>query len=394
MPNEERLDPVLERYYNRFNKFNSKVLKELGETIKRFDGLTPSEAHQLAQELKYSTKIDELMKELAELSGKSVEDLDVFLDRVAQENVEFAEQYYQIKGKEFIPYEENETLKRYVESIKKETNETFENLSKTRNIGFTFKDKRTGEVFFKPFEKAYRDIIDEAVNNVAMGVEDYQSAMRSTIRQLADSGVKIHEESVTYKSGYNRRIDSSVRQSVLTGVRKTNIGIQEQIGEELGADGVEISGHFPCADDHLFINGQQFSKKEFERINSNLDRPVGEYNCRHFVFSIILGVNLPNYNQRQLDYMRRMSQEKIEYDGKTYTRYQATQVQRQLETEIRRQKDRQIIARASNDKQEIEKAQSKISILTRKYNELSKEADIPTYKNRMIVSGYQRVSTK
>lgn len=393
MKDDKKLDPVLERFYNRYNKYNSKVLKRLGWTIKQFDGLTPSEAHKLAQELKYSTDIDELLNELSEISGKSIKDVNEFLDRAAQENVELAEQYYKIKDKKYIPYEENDTLKRYVNSIKKETDNTFKNISKTQNIGFTFKDDK-GNVYFKPFKRAYIDLIDEAVNNVAMGVEDYQSAMRNTIRQLADSGVKIHEESTTYPSGYNRRIDSSVRQNVLTGVRKVNIGIQEQIGEELGADGVEISAHSPCAEDHLFINGQQFSKKEFQKINGDLERPVGEYNCRHFVFSIILGVNQPSYTKRQLANMQNMSLEKIEYDGKTYTRYEATQVQRQLETEIRRQKDRQIIARSSNNVDEISKAQNKISILTRKYNELSNVADIPTYKNRMSVSGYRKVSTK
>lgn len=393
MNDEERLDAVLERFYNRFNKYNTKVLKKLGEAIKQFDGLTPSEAHKLAQELRYSTEIDQLLNELSMLSGKSLQEIDELLDKVAKENVGFAEAYYEVKGKEFIPYEDNIQLKRYVETIKKETNETFKNLSKTRNIGFTFKDG-TDNTIFKPMKKAYRDLIDEAVYNVTSGVTDYQSAMRNTIKQLADSGIKVHEASNTYKSGYNRRIDSSVRQNVLEGIRRVNIGVQERVGEELGADGVEISAHSPCAEDHLFINGRQFSKKEFEKINSNLERPVGMYNCRHFVFSIILGVNKPSFTGNQLRKIREDSLREVEYEGKKYTAYQATQVQRKLETEIRKQKDRQIIARSSGDKDEIANAQQKISQLTSKYNDFSQKAGLDTYKNRLVVSGYKRVSTK
>lgn len=393
MNDEKRLDAVLERFYNRFNRYNTKVLKKLGEAIKQFDGLTPSEAHKLAQELRYSTEIDQLLNELSMLSGKSLQEIDELLDKVAKENVGFAEAYYEVKGKEFIPYDENKQLKRYVETIKKETGETFKNLSKTRNIGFTFKDSN-GRTIFKPMKKAYRDLIDEAVYNVTSGVTDYQSAMRNTIKQLADSGIKVHEASNTYKSGYNRRIDSSVRQNVLEGIRRVNIGVQERVGEELGSDGVEISAHSPCAEDHLYINGRQFSKKEFEKINSNLERPVGMYNCRHFVFSIILGVSRPSFTGNQLRKIREDSLREVEYEGKKYTAYQATQVQRKLETEIRRQKDRQIIARSSGDKTEIANAQQKISQLTSKYNDFSQKAGLDTYKNRLVVSGYKRVSTK
>lgn len=393
MNDEKRLNAVLERFYNRFNKYNTKVLKKLGEAIKQFDGLTPSEAHKLAQELKYSTEIDQLLNELSRLSGKSVQEIDELLDKVAKENVGFAEAYYEVKGKEFIPYEDNIQLKRYVETIKKETKGTFKALSKSKQIGFTLR-LPNGELAYKPLKDTFNDLLDEAVYNVTSGVTDYQSAMRNTIKQLADSGIKVHEASNTYKSGYNRRIDSSVRQNVLEGIRKVNIGVQERVGEELGADGVEVSAHSPCAEDHLFINGRQFSKKEFEKINSNLERPVGEYNCRHFVFSIILGVNKPSFTGNQLRKIREDSLREVEYEGKKYTAYEATQVQRKLETEIRRQKDRQIIARSSGDKTEIANAQQKISQLTSKYNDFSQKAGLDTYKNRLVVSGYKRVSTK
>jgi len=393
MIDEKKLDLILERFYNRFNKYNTKVLRKLGEVIKQFEGLTPSQAHVLAQELKYSTNVNELLKELSQISEKSIKDIEDLFEYVANENVEVAEQYYRVAEKRYVPFKENDALRRLVYSIERETNSLFTNLSRSQNIGFSLRDKN-GNMYYKPLRDVYNDLIDEAVYNVSIGVKDYQSAMRNVIRQLADSGVKIHEEKVAYESGYNRRIDSSVRQNVLTGIRKINIGVQEQVGYELGANGVEISAHSPCADDHLFINGQQFSRKEFEKINSNLERPVGEYNCRHFVFSIILGVNKPSFTKRQLEEMRRESLSKVEYEGKTYTKYEATQVQRKLETAIRKQKDRQIVARASGDKEEVGKAQLKISQLTNKYNDFSKKAGLDTYKNRMSVSGYRRVKVK
>ena len=393
MKDNEKLDLILERFYQRFNKYNTKVLKKIGEAIKQIGEVSPSKAYQLGQQLKYGVELDNLLNELSRISGQSILDVKKLFDRVAEENVDFAEKYYKAKDKEFIEYKDNKPLQRYVKTIKKETYGTFKNLSKSQSVGFTFKDKNNNTVF-KPFKRAYRDLIDEAVYNVTTGIKDYQSAMRNTINDIADSGVKIHESSVKYKSGYNRRIDSSVRQNILEGVRQVNLGVQERIGDEIGADGVEISVHFPCAEDHLDIQGRQYTKKAFEKMNANLDRPIGTYNCRHFIFSIVMGVDEQQYSDNALFKMRRRNNETVEYEGKTYNKYEATQLQRKLETAIRKQKDRQIIARASDDKEAIAMAQQKISQLTQKYNDFSKMADLPTYKNRLSVTGYRRVNTK
>lgn len=391
MKDDKKLELLLERFYNRFNQYNTKVLEKLGEAIKKFDGVSPSTAHKIAQELKYGADIDDLITELSELSGKSIKDIEEAFDIVAEENVAFAEVYAKAKNMEFVDYKDNKQLKRLVKGIAGETNATFKNLSKTRAIGFVLKDEK-GKKTFKNLKDTYRDLIDEAVFNVETGVTDYQSAMRGVINQLADSGVKIHEEKVGYPSGYNRRIDSSVRQNVLTGVRQVNLEVQKQVGRDFGADGVEISAHSPCAEDHLFLQGKQFSNAEFKKLNASLERPIGEYNCRHFVFSIVLGVNQPSYSNKMLNKMNRESQSIIEYEGKKYTTYEATQVQRKLETAIRKEKDRQIIARASGDKDGVGIAQKNITTLTYKYNDFSKNAGLDTYKNRLTVSGYHRVS--
>lgn len=394
MQDEQKLDKILEKFYIRFNKYNTKILEELGNTIKLFDGLTPSEAHKLGQELKYSNNINDLLKELSRLSGKSIKDINTLLDEVAKENVGFAEAYGEVKN-----FEKSKRVQRYVDTIKKETNSTFKDLSKSKNLGFSYKDKN-GKMIFKPLKKVYTDLIDEAVYNVSSGVVNYQDAMRNTIKQLADSGIKVHRDKTTYETGYTRRIDSSVRQAVLTGVRNINLGVQQMVGEEFGADGLEISAHFLCADDHLDIQGQQYKAKKGEtleqlmdRINSGLERPIGELNCKHFAFSIIVGVNLPAYTKKQLKEYKEYSQAKIEYNGKEYTRYDASQVQRRFETEIRKQKDRQIMARASGNKEEISDAQKRISQLTKEYNKFSKVADLSTYKNRLSVSGYHRLKS-
>ena len=391
MKDDKKLELLLEKFYNRFNQYNTKVLEKLGEAIKKFDGVSPSMAHKIAQELKYGTDINDLMAELSRLSGKSIKDIEEAFDIVAEENVAFAEVYAKAKNMEFVDYKNNEQLQRLVKGIAGETNATFKNISKTRAIGFVLKDKN-GNKIFKDLKKTYIDLIDEAVFNVETGVSDYQSAMRGVIKQLADSGVKIHEEKVGYPSGYNRRIDSSVRQNVLTGVRKVNITTQKIVGRQFGANAIELSLTFPCADDHAPYEGKIYTHKEFENIQSSLDRPFFQWNCRHFGFQVIKGISQPQYTQKYLDQKHAQEHEEFYFEGKKINQVEANDLMRKIETSIRRNKDAQIIGRSAGNKEIVANSQQNITALTNKYNELSKVSNLPTYKNRLVVSGYRRVN--
>lgn len=391
MKDDKKLELLLEKFYNRFNQYNTKVLEKLGEAIKKFDGVSPSMAHKIAQELKYGTDINDLMAELSQLSGKSIKDIEEAFDIVAEENVAFAEVYAKAKNMEFVDYKNNEQLQRLVKGIAGETNATFKNISKTRAIGFVLKDKN-GNKIFKDLKKTYIDLIDEAVFNVETGVSDYQSAMRGVIKQLADSGVKIHEEKVGYPSGYNRRIDSSVRQNVLTGVRKVNITTQKIVGRQFGANAIELSLTFPCADDHAPYEGKIYTHKEFENIQSSLDRPFFQWNCRHFGFQVVKGISQPQYTQKYLDQKHAQEHEEFYFEGKKINQVEANDLMRKIETSIRRNKDAQIIGRSAGNKEIVANSQQNITALTHKYNELSKVSNLPTYKNRLVVSGYRRVN--
>ena len=387
-----------ERFYSRFEALNSEILQKFGKTISKFEGLTPSEAHILAQQMKNGREIDKIMEDLEKASQLSRKDLEELLEIAAEENIEFDNVYYEAKGMDKVSYKDSKQFQDIVKSVEKTTQGVFANLSSTTAIKLL---KDNGEGYLKGIREAYEDVIDRCVLAVSTGQNNYQKAMYDTIKQLANSGVrKIYYDNVgkkrpdgtIIKYPYSRRLDSSVRQNILDGVRQVNIGIQEQVGKEFGADGVEVSHHVNCAPDHIHIDGQQFSKKKFEKINNNLTRPVASMNCRHFVFSIILGVSSPLYTKKQLEQDRKKNEKGFEYEGKKYTLYEGEQLQRKIELAVRQQKDLQIIAKASNDKDTISKSQSNITQLTQKYKELSKISGLPTKMDRMRVVGYKRTN--
>ena len=378
-----------ERFYTRFEALNSEILQKFGKTISKFEGLTPSEAHILAQQMKNGREIDKIMEDLEKASQLSRKDLEELLEIAAEENIEFANVYYEAKGMDKVSYKDSKQFQDIVKSVEKTTQGVFTNLSSTTAIKLL---KDNGEGYLKGIREAYEDVIDRCVLAVSTGQNNYQKAMYDTIKQLSSSGVKKIFYDNEGKRAYARRLDSSVRQNILEGVRQVNIGVQEQVGKEFGADGVEVSHHVNCAPDHIHIDGKQFSKKQFEKINNNLTRPVASMNCRHFVFSIVLGVSSPLYTKKQLEEDRKNNEKGFEYEGKHYTLYEGEQLQRKIELAVRQQKDLQIIAKASNDKDTISKSQSNITQLTQKYKELSKISGLPTKMDRMRVVGYQRVN--
>lgn len=387
MIKEEKIDLVIERFTNRFSSYNTAVLRTLGKAIKEFDGVNVSQAHIIARRLKMGEDLDKLTYELAEISEKSQEEILELFDEIAKDNLEFAEIYYKARNLEFKDYANNYALRNYVLSVADITKGSFKNLSRT--TGFLLRDNQ-GNKIFNSLRQTYVKVIDEAVYAVSTGQEDYQSAMYKTIKQLANSGVK----KVDYDSGYSRRLDSSVRQAILDGTNTIFQGIQDRIGDEIGSDGVEITAHFDCAEDHLPYQGRQFTDKQFARLQGDLERPIGEYNCRHRAYPIIIGVSRPSYSKKELKNIVKRNKETKEYEGKTYTTYEATQMQRKLETAIRQQKDYQIIAKESGNKKAISEAQSNITALTNKYKDFSDKMGIDTKMNRLRVSGYKRTSVK
>lgn len=68
-----------------------------------------------------------------------------------------------------------------------------------------------------------------------------------------------------------------------------------------------------------------------------------------------------------------------------------TQLQRRIELNIRKAKDTQILARASGDNELVQESQTRISLLTKKYDKLCKESGLQPKKIRMQVAGYKRI---
>lgn len=397
MLSEDTLERLTERLVDRVESLNTYFIKKIGNQIKTIGTITPSQLNELLQSVQYGNDINEIMNKIAEITDMNVKDIYKIFEEVAKKNQLFSKKFYDYKKIKFIPYEENKILQNQVMSIAKATANEYVNMSKT----FAYMRKNaSGIKEYTSLSEIYQKITDEAILSVAQGRESYQMAMQKAMREMTTNGLRI----VDYSTGYSRRADSSVRINVMDGIRRLNREVQEQFGKEFEADGIEVSHHKYAAPDHIdTIDGRQFSKngevivdgvkyKDYNTINDSLVRHVGELNCYHFPFQIVLGVSKPLHTKEELKADKEENEKGFDFEGNHYTMYEGTQLQRQIETKIRQYKDRQIGAKAVNDTDEVYHCQEKIRQLTDKYYDLHIVSGLPTKIDRLRVDGYRTIS--
>lgn len=388
MLSESALERLAERLVNRIEELNAYYIEKLGKQITTIGRVMPSQVRELFQTVQYGADIDDIMNKIAEITDLNVQDIYDIFEEVAKQNQEFAKQFYEYKNIRFIPYEQNQELQRQVRALAKITADEYINISQTMAYA-VYND--SGKRVFTDLSRTYQEITDRAILSISQGRESFDTTMKKTMRDLTENGLR----TVDYASGYSRRLDSSVRMNIMDGVRRLNREIQTQFGEEFGSDGIEVSHHENPAPDHEdTVDGRQFSNEEFESVNNSLDRHVGELNCYHMIYSIILGVSQPLYSKEALEEGKKHNHDGFEFEDTHYTMYEGTQLQRQIETKIRQYKDRQIGAKAIDDMEEVGKCQQKIEQLTQKYNDLSKVSGLKMKVERLRVEGYRKVKVE
>lgn len=398
MLSHEVQERLAERLVQRIEEGNTYIFKKIGNAIKVMGTLNSTQAYQIGQILKYGGSYEDIARQIAKASGKNVQEIYKIFEEVAKTNKQFAKQFYEYRGMDYIPYNKDFALRNQVLSIANATANTYLNIARTSGIGLMF-ENLDGQMMFKPLQQSYYEIIDRAIIAISQGKDTYYNEMRRIMKQMGHNGVLL------YENGNTRRLDSAVRMNILDGLRELNKETNRRFGNLYGADGIEITVHENPAPDHADIQGRQFSLEEYEKLEDGLvakdykgieydgtdKRKIGQYNCYHDELRIILGVSKPEYTDEQLKEIQKRNEEGFVYEGKHYTMYEGTQLQRRLELEIRKNKDTQILSREAGDDELAKASQLKINELSDKYNELCIASKLSPKKQRMSVSGYRRI---
>lgn len=423
MIDEKLIDLVIERLITRIEDTNTYILQDIGKSIKQIRDITPTKRQQLINILKYGDNYQNILNKISKMTNLNIKDVEEIFLEASKKNYEFAEQFYKARNITPVPFKENARLITQATAIARVIQKDLYSFTRENVLGYSIRDL-DGNIQFYGLRDTYNRVLEEALVNISQGKETFDQSMARIMKEIGGSGLK----KIDYESGRSMRLDSAVRMHLHDGLRTLFNQNQELFGEEFNYNGIEVTHHQNSAPDHIdTIDGKQFVlvdkvqeqinngieteiKQEdirgnqvrangkwyddFNAVNNSLERQVSTLNCRHRVFSIVVGVSKPEYTQKQLDEDKKKNIDGFNLDGKHYSLYEGEQLLRKIELELRKSKDVQIMGRASGNKQIVEEAQTRITQLTNKYRDVLKASGLKSKLERARVSSYKRINIK
>ena len=381
----ELLDALPEELAKLYRGLEDTLLDEICSRLKAADQLNEVTVQDIRALRSHGIDLKEIEKAIRQTSGISEQKLNKLLDDVVERNQKY---YTEIIDLAHVTQPETLVDAATVDTIRRQTLDTFRNL--TASMGFLVDAGRT----MLPPAKAYQWALDNAVMQIQSGAISYNQAIKSAVKQLAESGLKV----VDYESGHRDQIDVAARRAVMTGVNKICAKYTEQSAEYLETPYFEVSAHAGARDvpgpspwsSHKDWQGKVYSIHSGD-IYPNIYEVCGlgyvdgleGANCRHKRFSWVEGVSERTYTDEQLAHID--DGLGCTFDGKKYTAYEATQMQRRVERQIIKQKRFVTAYKASGQMNEYHAAKAKLTRLNSKYKAFSEAAKLPLQWDRTKV---------
>ena len=362
--------------------WETSTLERIGKRIKRYGKLSLADVKSINNIAVVKQDMDTITKELAKVTGYNISQIEQMYGELLEEQHLANQPLYDYRGKKFVPFKDNRELQAIARAYAKTTGETMINLAKTKALCVLGANG-------KPIgmQKYYTDVLDKAVMQVTTGATDFHTAMRDSIIELGGSGVR-----VDYGGGVTRRLDTVVRQNLLWGAKQSSVAYNELIYDELGCSGYEVDWHSNPRPSHEFMQGKQFVVGKARTINGvhfdsfdEANERLQDYGCLHYKTPIICGVSEPRYSPDELKRLNEQNAKRYTIDGKEYSGYEVTQMQRRLESSVRNEKTTRDLAKASGDNVLVKRCNERIKAYQGKYNEISEITGIQGDKRRMSV---------
>lgn len=363
-----------------FGSLQMSIMTEIVRMLLEAAEIIPSTGYKMSRLYDLGTskkRIKDIVARTLNLSNKEVENI---FTNITESGYNEAESAFIEQGKEFIPYSENEPLQQFVRAVQEQTQNECKNI--TQSIGFA-KRQPDGSLGFTPVADYYQETLDKAVTEIASGASDYNTVLEKTVTEMTNSGLR----TVDYASGHSNRVTVAARRAVSTGLNQVVGKINEENAEKLGTNYFEVSWHSGARPSHQVWQGRVYSKEELESV-CGLGTVTGlcGANCYHSYSPFTPGITPRTYTDEQLDKMNAEENKPVEYNGKTYTKYEATQRQRRLETTMRAQRQKiKLLEEGGADEQAIINARARYVKTSDEYVNFSKSVGLSQQWDRVTV---------
>lgn len=369
------------------------IVEDIARRIKKASQITSTAEWQYirAQELGIADKV--IKKKIAEILKKSDKEIEKLFKESAIKSLDFDNAIYETAKLTPIHLHESPALQEYLDAAIRQTKGELKNM--TNSLGFCTRGVN-GKVKNKKLTNFYQETLDLAQFQVSTGVLDINTATRKAIKDIAESGVRW----INYESGWHNRIDVAVRRAIRTGVNQMAMKMTESLMDIQGCELVEVSAHPGARPTHEEWQGEVYQREGSSKDYPNFEdatgygsvEGLGGANCRHSFFPFFEGVSKRTYTKEDLQNIN--PYESVEYNGKTYTYYEATQRQRQIETRIRATKRELIGYKATGDKDAFTTSSIKLQRQKQEYKAFSRAANISQKNYRTQVQGFDRSTSQ
>lgn len=379
----EVLDALPEELAELFRALEITLLDEICSRLKAADELNEVTVQDIRALRSHGIDLKSIEEAISKTAGISKQKLNSLLNDVVERNQKY---YTEVIDLAHVTQPETLVDVATVDAIKRQTHDTFRNL--TASMGFL-----VGNTMLKP-ARAYQWALDNAEMQIQSGAISYNQAINAVVKQLADSGLKV----VDYESGHRDQVDVAARRAVMTGVSQICAKYTEQSAEYLETPYFEVSAHSGARDvpgpspwsSHKEWQGKVYSTRSGD-IYPNIYDVCGlgavdgleGANCRHRRFPLVEGVSERTYTDEQLEHID--DGLGCTFDGKSYTAYEATQMQRRVEREVRKLKREKAAYKAAGLRKEEQVVNIRLRRVNAKYNAFSAAAGLPEQRERMKV---------
>lgn len=324
------LDRMPDAFVQLWQQVEEQILQDVARRIGKMDAVTPTANWQLWRYQQTEALRNDVVKLLAKYTGKSEVAIRRLLLQAATEAMEREDAIYYHYDMEPTPFEESAALNNLLDAGARQTCGTWQNLTAT-----------TANTVTGAFERT----LDAAWLKVSTGAFDYKTAVKQVVDSLADE-----MPMVTYPSGHKDSIEVAARRAVLTGVNQTCGKLQEARMDEMGCEFVETSAHGGARPSHAEWQGRQFHRGGavtykgkyypdfYEATHYGSGDGIYGWNCSHTHFAIFPELGAPPQWTREE--LQELNARNIEWNGKKYTAYEISQMQRARERNVRRWKKR------------------------------------------------------
>lgn len=299
---------------------------------------------KIAQEMGFLYQ--DIVRLVAEYNNTSYEKVAEIFNQAGAQTLKFDDKIYTEAGLNPIPINQSSSMVQLLNSTIEKTAGNLQNLCMT-----TANTAQTQ--FYNAINLSYME--------VSTGVKSYTQSFIDALKTIVQQGAIIE-----YPSGAKRSIESAVRMNIITGVNQTCGKLQELRANELGWDLMELTAHSGARPEHAGWQGKIVSRSGQKGYLSLNDIGYGEVtgfkgvNCRHDWYPYYKG-STRTYTQKELN---KWKNEKVEYNGKKITKYEATQKQRYFERQIRQNKKelkaQQAILTSNDENIDIKQVQDEI----------------------------------